>query len=215
MVSDSEFCFRVAIPGDETNILEFIRKFYYPEEALTIGIPPKEPTKEDEQFSLSCIPSGLSIVAEDSDKKLVGVLLSHEVDNSTLPVRKIETSQVPDYKWRTILTFLHHLEEQTAVCFRLNVPKAVQFSVLGVNPAHRGKSIGFRLMEKSAENAGDKGYGAIGAACTSIFSARIAEKMGMTCVTSMKYSDWKDEDGQVIFKPPEVYDQVRCYIKKL
>ncbi|XP_055699475.1 uncharacterized protein LOC129799536 [Phlebotomus papatasi] len=211
----SDFNFRVAVPGDEDNILTFIRKHYYPEEALTVGILPKEPTKPDEEFSVSCVPTGLSVVAEDANGKLVGVLLCHEVDNSTLPERKIKTSKVEDTKWRTILTLLHHLEEQSSICNRLDVPKGVQFSVLGVDCAHRGKSIGLRLMQKSSENARELGYGAVGAVCTSIYSSRIAEKLGMTCVFSMPYAEWKNNDGQAIFNPPAPHDQARCYMKKL
>ncbi|XP_055679714.1 uncharacterized protein LOC129787902 [Lutzomyia longipalpis] len=210
-----DLTFRVAIAGDEAKVLDFIRKFYYPEEALTIGIAPKDPTPEDEEFSLSCIPTGLSVVAEDSNGELVGVLLCHEVDNSTLPERKKETAEIKDAKWRTILTFLHHLEELSSICRRLDVPKGVQFSVLGVDPAHRGKSIGLQLMQKAAENAAEKGFKAIGAVCTSIFSSRIADKLGMTCVASVAYSEWKDNAGEVIFHLPPPYDQARCYIKKL
>ncbi|XP_059620672.1 arylalkylamine N-acetyltransferase-like 2 [Phlebotomus argentipes] len=210
----TEFTFRVAVTKDEERVLKFIREFYYPEELLTLSIAPKEPTKADEEFSLSCIPTGLSIVAENSSGDFVGVLLCHEVDNSTLPERKIQTSQITDCKWRAILTFLHDLEEHSAICRRLDVPKGVQFSVLSVHSGHRGKSIGQKLMQKASENALEKGFGAIGAVCTSIFSARIAEKLGMTLVHTQAYRDWQ---GEVELRPPAPHENAtaNCYVKKL
>uniref|UniRef100_A0A1L8DBV7 aralkylamine N-acetyltransferase n=1 Tax=Nyssomyia neivai TaxID=330878 RepID=A0A1L8DBV7_9DIPT len=197
----SDLNYRVAVAGDEEKVLNFIRKHYYPEEALTIGISPKEPTKEDEEFSLSCIPTGLSVVCEDSNKNIVGVLLCHEVDNSTLTERKISTESIEDPKWRTILTFLNYMEELTSICSRLNVTKGIQFSVLGVDPEQRGKSIGLKMMQKAAENALENKFMAIGSVCTSIFSARIAEKLGMECVASVPYSEWKNSEGKTIFSP--------------
>lgn len=55
--------FRIALQEDKDKILNFLRESYYLEEPLTIGSEPQQQTFEDEEFSISNIQYGTSVLA--------------------------------------------------------------------------------------------------------------------------------------------------------
>lgn len=60
-----------------------------------------------------------------------------------------------------------------------------------------------------------KGFPVMTANCTGFYSARQKEALGMKCIISQDYADYKDDQGQVIFNPPPPHKATRILAIKL
>lgn len=50
---------------------------------------------------------------------------------------------------------------------------------------------------------------------TSLFTQKVAEKVGLTVVKSVRYSDYKDENGKCIYKTESPHDYFKVMLKEL
>lgn len=213
--------YRVATVNDRDNVLDFIQKHYYPEEPITVGNEPKLQDSEDEEFSISVIPHGTTIIAIDptQNNRIVGALLSGPIEHGEAAEMIAEAKRLESInkskKWSEILRLLAHLEECANIFERYNVTRALHIHVMGVDRSMRGKSIGRCLMNKCFEVAKLLGYSVISVDCTSIFSIRIAEKMQMECINELAYADYKDSTGRQLFKPPLPHTHIKTFTKIL
>lgn len=209
----NDLIFRVATESDREHLLNFIRKHYYPEEPITIGSEPKLQSSEDEEFSVSVIPHGTTIIAIDpaQNHKILGACLTGPIQPGEAMEMIEESKQCKSKKWSDILQLLAYLEESANIYERYNVTKALHVHVMGVDRQMRGKSIGIRLMEKCFEVAKSLGYPLITVDCTSVYSIKIAEKLNMECIVQLAYSDYKN--GQ--FRPPMPHTHIKTFAKVL
>lgn len=214
-----DIIYRVATENDRDNVLDFIRKHYYPEEPITNGNSPKMQDSADEEFSKSVIKHGTSILAIDQskDNKIVGALLSGpiEPDEAHEMIEESKLHENNNKKWSEILLLLAHLEQNANIYERYNVNISLHIHVLGVSKYYRGKSIGVNLMRTCFDVAKNQGYTIVKADCTSVFSIKIAEKLQMECIYELAYSDYKDTNGKQLFKPPLPHTHIKTFTKVL
>lgn len=216
-MTNKNIIYRPATSEDKESILAFIRVNYYPEEPITIGNEPRVQSAEDEEFSLSTIHYGTTVVAIDQcqNGKLVGVLISSPIEPGDAEQMVEESAQCQSKKWSQILLLLSHLEKVANVCERYNVPKALHIHVMGVDRQLRGNSIGINLMRKCMQIGKMLGYRIASVDCTSVFSIRIAEKLEMECIGVLAYKDYKDENGEQLFRPPPPHTHIKTFVKLL
>lgn len=205
--SHNDIIYRIAEQSDRENILDFLRIYYYPDEPITNGNEPKQQDSDDEEFSLSVIKDGASIIAVDASKndKIVGVLMAGPVEPDEVEWLINESERCANTnqkKWSEILLLLCHLAESANVFERFNVERSLHIHVMSVNHEYRGKSIGTNLMRKCFEIGKLLGYPVASADCTNVFSIRIAEKLGMQCINELAFCDYKDKNGKQLFSPP-------------
>lgn len=216
-VDSDDILIRVALDTEREAIRDFIRQHYYPEEPITIGNEPKEPSRQDEEFSISLIPHGVSVVAIDPQRnnQIVGVALAGSIGPTEADDIVAEAKLCNDKKWREILYLLERLERNANLYERYGVDKALHVHAMGVDRRARGKSIGIKLMRKCMENGKAHGYPVISLDCTSIFSIRIAEKLQMECVGKLAYADYTDANGKQLFRPPSPHTHIKTFAKLL
>lgn len=215
--SCNDILYRVATPDDRDDVLEFIRKHYYPEEPLTTGCEPKVQDAEDEDFSISVIPHGTTIIAYEPSQndRMVGVVLSGPIGPNEATEMIEEAARCKSKKWAIILRLLAYLSENAKIYERFNVSKALHIHVLGVDRQMRGKSIGAALIRKCFEAAKAMGYPIVSADFSGVFSIKIAEQLQMNCVFELAYTDYKDEYGKQILQPPLPHTHVKTFVKFL
>lgn len=216
--SKNEILYRIGVKTDYDDVLHFLRKHYYPEEPLTIGNEPKHQCTEDENFSLSLIEEGVSIVALDQNKKIVGCLMAGSIgeDEAEKLLEESKEMESKSKKWSEILRLLTYLEERSDVCKRYKVNKALYIHAMGVDKQMRGKSIGKNIMKKCFEEAKSLGYPLVSLDCTSVYSIQIAEKLQMDCVGTLAYADYKDCNGdKQLFNPPSPHTHIKTFAKLL
>lgn len=208
---------RIAIESDTKAILDFIRTHYFPEEPITLGNEPKHQSSEDEEFHMTLIPIGTSVVAIDTerDNHIAGALLAGPIKPSEAEEMIEEAKLCKDKKWSETLLLLAHLETQANIYKRYNVDRALHVHALSVHSQSRGQSIGFKMMEKCMENGKKLGYSLLSADCTSVYSIRMAEKLQMDCVGVLAYEDYRDLNGKQLFQPPPPHTHIKTFAKIL
>lgn len=216
---DNSIVYRIAVACDYDKILDFIRKNYYPEEPITIGNMPLAQDSADEEFSMSVIPFGASVVAIDSNKndEIIGVILAGPIERGEAGhmVEEAKQCALDNKKWSEILLLLAHLEENANIYERYNIDKALHIHVMAVSNKYRGKSIGLNLMENCFNAGKSLGYPLVTVDCTSIFSIRIAEKLHMDNIFTLAFADYKDSTGRQIFSPPMPHTHIKTFAKIL
>lgn len=217
MKQKKNYTFRLATEDDHDQVLEFIRQHYYPEEPITIGYTTKQQTREDEEFSMSNLKYGSTILALDnnSSNQLVGVLISGPINPEDVEVMMHQVTTSKDKKWSDILRLLTYLEQQSNVCQRYNVPESLHVHIIGVSPVARGHSLGRLLMEKCMNVGQEKGYKLISIDCTSVYSIKLAEQLDMDCVNIFEFENYKDTKGVQIFRPPSPHKYIKSFAKRL
>lgn len=220
-MSDNNNCisndvvFRVANENDTDAILEFLRKHFYPDEPLIMGNESKQQSSKDEEFSISLIPSGTSIVAIDTDNQIIGVKLAGPAKPGDAEEMLNEAKLCKDKKWSEILNLLAYVEIQANVFERYNVDRALYMQIISVHSKFRGKSIALKMTEKCMDIGRKLGYQLAKCICTSIYAAQFSEKLQMDCVYELAYKDYKDNSGKQVFHPPSPHTHIKAYAQRL
>lgn len=214
--SHDDITYRIATVNDRDRLLDFLRIHYYPEEPITNGNEPRKQDSADEEFSLSLINDGASIIAVDLSKKnqIIGALMAGPIkpdEAEELHKESERCAHSNNGKWAEILLLLSHLAENSNVFERFNVDKSLHIHVMSVDYEYRGKSIGTNLMRKCFEVGKQLGYQVVSADCTNVFSIKIAEKLGMQCIYELAFSDSKDCNGKQLFNPPSPNTTIKTF----
>ncbi|XP_064554120.1 arylalkylamine N-acetyltransferase-like 2 isoform X1 [Drosophila montana] len=141
-----------------------------------------------DEFYLSKIKQGTCLLAVDENNggRIVGYVLAH--------------AQTPDdvEKYR-----------------KKAAAKPLLSHITHVDASMRGKGLGSRLAAALMEVGRSKDFPLMAAHCTSFYSARLKKALGMECVYSIAYADYKDASGQVVFKPAAPHTHLRVMVIKL
>jgi GNAT superfamily N-acetyltransferase len=200
---------------DKERIAEFLRQSFYTREPLNVstGSDPNRPISAI--LPLRVLSEGKSLLAVSRNgRHIVGVCLNRELKRNE-NAYSIEQSRLTGSNYSKIANFVQEFQARADIWSKLDGPRAILIDMLGVEPASVGQGIGRALMETTRDKAQSDGYHSICILCSSHFSAQIARNMGMECVYSLPYSEYKDEDGNVVFKPPHPHTEMAVFVQKL
>ena len=210
----TEIRMEIAQLADKDRVLNFIREFYYQEEPITVFHPTSGQTKDDEEFSMSHLASETVLMAFDKDK-MVGALIAGPITQGDADEMLAEAQITETKKWADILRLLAFIEQKADVCNKFSVARALHIHVVGVHHGYRGHQIGQKLYTKCFENAKAKQYPLVSVDCTSLYSIKIAEKLGMEFVSEVSYKEYHEFMGENIFKPVEPHTVIKTFVKKI
>ncbi|XP_055603884.1 uncharacterized protein LOC129752118 [Uranotaenia lowii] len=209
--------YRLATPADRELLRDGLEKYFYPEDPVTTShYSGSAVTADDMESALGMIDTGLMILAVDEETGRLGGFAGSTIVTPDEPAKLLElASQVQTKKFADILRLLAHLSANTKVCERFGVDQAYHFCITSVNPEFRGKAIGVMLQKKHVQLAHAHGIRVFSVDCTGPFSAQGCERLGMKCVHTMKYTDFKDETGKVLFHGKENFTELKSYVMKV
>ncbi|XP_055527222.1 arylalkylamine N-acetyltransferase-like 2 [Wyeomyia smithii] len=203
---------------DYNSVLEFVLNHYYRDEPMNNSyIYGSNPAEDDVEFSVSFMFKGMAIKAVDRSRgnHLIGISIANPIYpgyvDDLLQAAKLAKTR----KWSDSLKLLARLQQSVNVLERFNVPKCYDIEIVAVDPEYRGHSIGAKLFERQFERGRDLGYPLASADCSSYYSARIAERVGMTCVGRLAYVDYRDEHGVQLFQPSAPHLEIQTFAKRL
>ncbi|CAD7004664.1 dopamine N-acetyltransferase [Ceratitis capitata] len=216
--ADDGIHFRIVQKQDSDEVLQFLRKHFYPDEPLIVGSKEGHQDPEDEEFTLAQIQNATCIKAvqqHDDGERMVGVLLSGPRSNKEVKHLSKETSRCGSTNWGMILQILARAERGSNVFERYGVEQALHIHAIAVDGSLRGRAIGARLVEEAEKLARQLAYPLLTVDCTSLYSAKLCERLGMDCVNIIKYVDYLDDEGKVVYKPPQPHEYLKSYALKL
>ncbi|KXJ78070.1 hypothetical protein RP20_CCG005669 [Aedes albopictus] len=208
---------RVARPDELEQVREVLRRIYYPEEGITVSyVHGKQHTLDDERFSLSFVEQGTVVLAEDAAaKKFIGVAIAGPIRPGDPDAMVEEAATTETKKWGDILKLLALLERTADVCGRYELEQAYHLHILAVDPTYRGHALGQRLLQFHMDLAKQLGFKAISGDFTSVFSVKLAEKLGMECISQLALGEYRDENGEKLFEPLDVHQVIKTCVKLL
>ncbi|EDW76279.1 uncharacterized protein Dwil_GK15377 [Drosophila willistoni] len=173
--------------------------------------------KENDEYHLSMINQGTCLVATDENQngRIVGIVLAGGQIASDLQKHQEEAAAMENHFFGHISRLLSKLELEGNVYKRFGVEKSIYSHITNVDGSMRGKGLGSRLAATLMEVGRSKGFPLMIAYCTSYYSAKQKKALGMECVHSITYADYKDEKGNVIFKPAAPNTKVELVAIKL
>ncbi|XP_053956016.1 arylalkylamine N-acetyltransferase-like 2 [Anastrepha ludens] len=207
--------------SDHDEVLNFLRTHFYREEPLTIGSEPKEQDKEDEKFNMSQIAHGTSLMAVTESAvggkrdRIAGVLISGPTSSNEAEHLFEEAARLGPTKWGKALQLLACTARDSNVGERYNVAKTLYIHILAVDAEMRGRAIAARLIEEVKKLGRQLGYPLMTVDCTSYYSARLCERLGMECINVVQYENYLDKEGKPVFSPPPPHNCLKTFAIRL
>lgn len=208
----SEVQIKIAAASDLKVINEFLSKYFHDKEPVEMShIDKTDKMIPDNEFLLDCIESQTSLMAF-SEGDLVGILLSGEILPNEAE-RNLECSkQIKSKKSADILKFLSYIEQKADYCNRLEVPNCLHIHIVSVHPKHQGLGIAKSLFKFCIERGKCMNYPGVSIDCTNFRTAKIAESVGLSCLSTVTYDEYNEHIGDKIFIAGES-DKIQCFAK--
>uniref|UniRef100_A0A2S2N683 aralkylamine N-acetyltransferase n=1 Tax=Schizaphis graminum TaxID=13262 RepID=A0A2S2N683_SCHGA len=201
-------------------IIEFLRKFFFRDEPLILGINMLEDNDslaKLESYCFNYVDNGLAFKAVSPNGDLMGVVLNnlmYRIDGEKN--NEIEGDTKDDTKFNIITTFLDKIEREVDVFKKYpNVDCVMDIKIISVDESFRGQGVCKALIDKTIELAVENECPMVYVECSSYFSAKAAERLGFECIYTLYFRDYLDENGEVIFKTPPPHDSSKVYVLHL
>ncbi|KAH8404800.1 hypothetical protein KR222_003857 [Zaprionus bogoriensis] len=173
--------------------------------------------RENDEYHISMIKQGTCLLAlsEQQNAGIVGFVLAGGQFPSDVEKHRQEAEAMEPNAWGKISVLLSKVEQEIQLFQRYGISKALYSHITNVASSMRGQGLGSRLAAALMEVGRSQGYPVMFAYCTSYYSARQKEHLGMECIYALAYEDYKDPQGKVIFKPAAPHTHVRVMAIKL
>ncbi|XP_017117106.1 dopamine N-acetyltransferase [Drosophila elegans] len=197
---------RIMTQEDYANVKAFMKDDFFSSEPLCQSSGEAvhlQNEKDNDEYHLSMIAQGTCLVAldENNDGRLVGFVLAGAQYPEDIEKHRIEAEAMEKHFWGKICVLLSKIEREANLFERFGISKVLYSHITSVDASMRGKGLGSRLAATLMDVGRSKGFPAMVAYCTSFFSARQKEALGMQCIHSLTYADYKDDQGRPIFTP--------------
>lgn len=221
--SDSSgIAFRLATPSEHETVLQFLRQHFFTEEPINNAYPIKDESME-EKFILSLLtgeePGGGIILAIDvnidNGDKIAGMLAFGRITRTYAQESWDESESTTNLKWKDILKFMSYIERKSNVCERFDVNEALHIHSTAVDSECRGRAIGKLLFAECFRIARDRNFRLVSAECTSVYSVRIAEQLGMRHVSTVTYDEYNEKIGCKMFTPIAPHFEIKSFVKQV
>ncbi|PNF37492.1 hypothetical protein B7P43_G14566 [Cryptotermes secundus] len=193
----------------------FLRENYYPFEPINIAMGlDSGHSIANEAHLLDFVKEGTSLlaVATTPQKTLLGVCINGEIFSDENMIEIVSNCTCERYA--KFLQFIETVDRCSEFWNRVAVERALSSEALAVLGSVRGQGVGKALLEKTLQVAKDDGFPLLRVDCSSYYSAKLAEQMGLECIYSLPYSEYKNEDGCQIFDPPSPHVEYKLFIHK-
>ncbi|XP_037709592.1 dopamine N-acetyltransferase-like [Drosophila subpulchrella] len=211
---------RIMTVEDYKNVKAFMKDDFFLSEPLcqsTGESVHQQNEKDNDEYHLSMIAQGTCLVAIDENNggRLVGFVLAGAQYPEDIEQHRIEAEAMEQHTWGRICILLSKIEREANIFERFGISKVLYSHITSVDKSMRGKGLGSRLATTLMEVGRSKGFPVMVAYCTSFFSARQKEALGMQCIHSLTYADYKDAQGRPIFTPAAPNTMARVMAIKL
>ncbi|XP_053664417.1 uncharacterized protein LOC128713583 [Anopheles marshallii] len=183
----------IATVSDRELVCEALANYFYPEEPVTLAHRDgPDVTVDDMESALSLLDQGTIILARATiTRELVGLAIGRP------PTGVIATS-ITTRKFADITAFLKCLSARAS---GNESSSSYLVTMLAVHPAHRGHSIGRRLMEEQIRlvRARWPSTQSVTVEATSATSLRLMKRIGMCETARLSFAEYRDNVGEQMF----------------
>ncbi|XP_022182153.1 dopamine N-acetyltransferase-like [Myzus persicae] len=203
--------------NDKEIVQNSLRQYFFRDEPLSASlglIEEKESLTEFENFCVDLIKYGVSFMAISAETgEMMGAALNSTVCRSD-EIKKYGDENKSS-KYNDIMVVLDKAGRETNVFGQYpNVDRMMELKIITVNEEYRGLGICKALINKSKELALELGYQIMYVECSSHFTAKAVESCGFQCIYSLRYLDYVNKQGEVVFKtkPPHKFLKIHVLL---
>lgn len=203
---------KIAVASDLKAINNFLATNFHDMEPIEMShVDKTDKMIPDDEFILDCIANGTTLMAVKGNE-LVGALLSGKILPNEAE-RNLECAKhMKSKKSADILRFLSFIDRKADYCNRLGVPHCLHIHIVSIHPKHQGLGIAKSLFKSCIEWGRSQSYPAITIDCSNFITAKIAESLGLSCLSTVTFDEYNEHIGDKIFIP-SVSSEIRCYAK--
>ncbi|XP_017123672.1 uncharacterized protein LOC108143672 [Drosophila elegans] len=211
---------RLMEESDYPIVKVFMRDYFHYDEPMGIGLEEQIHLLNEEEADegyLSVISQGLSLVAFDENKGglLVGIALAERMDPSILAKQHREAEEMEQNALGRSRQMIAQVERDANIFERCSVRIYLNLVAVSVHSSMRGRGL-LSHLAVTLMNLGRSREFPLLIGSTSYYSAKQAmEGLGMKCIHSQAYADYKDDQGRPIYNPPAPHTHVRVLASKL
>ncbi|XP_075166940.1 uncharacterized protein LOC142239060 [Haematobia irritans] len=213
---------RVILPEDQHRIVQFYLDNFYCYEPVFSSEPRMVPGPRDLADIGTCIRGGTSIMCYvdnngggEDEEEIVGAFLCTTKTRSYVTGLFEAAAAEGNTKYGHYLRLLGTLHREAAICQRYSVDEIFFTFMAAVAPKWRNKNVLKLLGDETINLATKLGYKVYTADCTSEFSARVAELLGMDRLIVLKYEDFCDANRRPYFVVPLPHLTAKTYALRL
>lgn len=209
--------FKISSISDKERINQFNHKYYYPHEPINIGSNFGEPTRDEETFVLNSINHGTSLIAyienSQGQEEMIAIVLSEILTPPDLDEMIKEEKEIPgdNLNWKEMLNFFIWTNESSNLFNKMNVNQMLFVHTLAVHSDYRNRGLGKLMIKKQIEIAKELLLPALRLDCSNLYTAKMAESLGLQAYTWVPYTEIRNNDGFQIFHPPEPHKHFGTY----
>lgn len=109
-----------------------------------------------------------------------------------------------------MIDFLYHIEK----AIKLDCTGLLDMYMLAVDPAFRRQGMAKALGQQTVAHAVAKGFRGMKITASSIYTANLAKSLGFRTHYTIAYKDYKDENGEIVFKTPPPHTHLSVMVKE-
>jgi arylalkylamine N-acetyltransferase len=209
------FSIRTAVESDASEVLDFLNQFFHNCDPLELSHPESGHKSTNVDFLLKSIRNeSLLLAIETCTSTMAGILIAAPVDaKEAEKLKQIAAESEP--KRADIYNILSYVEHKADYCRRFDVNRSLHIHIVCVHPIYRGQQIATRLFKTCLEQTRRKNFKLISVDCTSVYSARIAEALGMHCISSVTYQEYNNYLGKCLFIPSQPHMEIKSFAMRL
>uniref|UniRef100_A0AC34GBX7 N-acetyltransferase domain-containing protein n=1 Tax=Panagrolaimus sp. ES5 TaxID=591445 RepID=A0AC34GBX7_9BILA len=208
-----------ATDKDFDDIYDFLNEDFLYTESLNNSV---SGTKEEFEPLFKSLVKGVEvgysyIIRDDETKKVIAVRLTTflERDSSHSAESSSEDPHFSSWKPAAIVKLLEALELKLWDQISSNINKLASWTVISVSSKYSRRGIALRLINHNLNELKEAGCQGIATEATAFKSQQLFVKHGYQNIYEIKHSDWKNENGQQIFKCNDSTDKAILIYKEL
>ncbi|XP_063932539.1 uncharacterized protein LOC135144393 [Zophobas morio] len=207
----------VTIPSSKFEDVIHHLRHNFPDEPLNASVGlcvHGKPCELLEHHDLMTMQDGLSVMALDkATGEIAGVALNGIARKGDVEKALEDMKTIDNIKYQRIFGLLNNVNKTADLYSKYNVDKIFELRILSVDSRFRGKGLAKELFRRSEMVAKEHGFKLIKVDATSLFTQRVAECLDFIVEKSVKYGDYKDENGQKMYDTKSPHDYYKVMIK--
>uniref|UniRef100_A0A1I8PZ48 aralkylamine N-acetyltransferase n=1 Tax=Stomoxys calcitrans TaxID=35570 RepID=A0A1I8PZ48_STOCA len=205
---------RIIQTKDVDKAVNFLMEYFFPNTPLSVA--ENKPTAENALEIRQCIETyGCSIMALEGDE-IVGVCTASPKTRASIEEYFVEADKLgKTNRYGQILRLVGEVNRGAAIFDHYGVENILCLYQAAVAPSHGGRNIATRMTQELMRLAKNWNYQVLSMDCSCHYSARVCERLGMECLNTIAYDTYRNDSGEVIFKPPFPHVAMKTYAKRL
>lgn len=187
---------------DEQRVIQHLRENFFQDDPVATALGLRGPNGYVERLIAHKMREGVTVLATSTcaKRRILGVCIGCHISPVETDITYKLSHVVPDLRIRKLMQFVAYIKQEPAIHLKLNTMRIFDICLLSVDAQARWHGIGTMLVKNAFIIGRNLGHSYVRFDTTSYFSRRIAKRLELPVLWSMKYADFINVYGDPMFK---------------